>query len=146
MTPSPTFTHQRVALRIARLLDEMLEECPACHAVFETDVELSDDTVVRPDCMMICYEPEGERLTRAPELVFEVVSTSSARKDELLKYELYQHEGVTHYVLVYPDKRKAKVYRLVDGAYRKVGDFFGEIRLFDLTKCNFDFDFRFIWR
>lgn len=146
MTPSPTFTHQRVALRIARLLDEMLEECPACHAVFETDVEFSDDTVVRPDCMVICYDPEGERLTRAPELIFEVVSKSSARRDELLKHELYQGEGVTHYVLVYPDRRKAKVYRLIDGVYRKVGDFSKETLLFELSKCAIDFDFGFVWR
>ncbi len=146
MTPSPTFTHQRVVLRIARLLDEMLEKCLACHAVFETDVEFSEDTVVRPDCMVICYEPEGERLTRVPELVFEVVSTSSARRDELLKHELYQREGVTHYVLVYPDKRKAKVYRLVDGVYRKVGEYSMETLLFELSKCAIDFDFGFIWR
>jgi Uma2 family endonuclease len=146
MTPSPTFMHQRVALRIARLLDEMLEQCPACHAVFETDVEFSEDTVVRPDCMVICYEPEDERLTRAPELIFEVVSKTSARRDELLKFDLYQHEGVAHFVLVYPDQRKAKVYQLMDGAYRKVGDFSREVRLFDLSKCAIDFDFGFIWQ
>jgi Uma2 family endonuclease len=146
MTPSPTFTHQRTTGNIYRQLAEAVDECPACHAVFETDVEFSDDTVVRPDCMVICYEPEGERLTRAPELVFEVVSTSSARRDELLKHELYQREGVTHYVLVYPDKRKAKAYRLVDGVYRKVGDFSKETMLFELSECAIDFDFGFIWR
>ncbi len=146
MTPSPTFTHQRTIGSIFRQLADALDECPACHAVFETDVEFSEQTVVRPDCMVICYEPEDDRLTRAPELIFEVVSKSSARRDELLKYELYQHEGVAHYVLVYPDKRKAKVYRLMDGVYRKVGDFSKETRLFDLSKCAFDFDFGFIWR
>ena len=123
MTPSPTFTHQRTTGNIFRQLAEAVDKCPDCHAVFETDVEFSEDTVVRPDCIVICYEPEGDRLTRAPELIFEVVSKSSARRDELLKFELYQSEGVTHYVLAYPDKRKAKVYRLKDGVYRKLGIF-----------------------
>jgi hypothetical protein len=49
-------------------------------------------------------------------------------------------------VLVYPDQRKAKVYQLMDGAYRKVGDFSREVRLFDLSKCAIDFDFGFIWQ
>lgn len=146
MTPSLTFTHQRATGNIFRQLAKAVDKCPDYHAVFETDVEFSDDTVVRPDCIVICYEPEGDRLTRAPELIFEVVSKSSARRDELLKHELYQHEGVTHYVLVYPDRRKAKVYRLKDGVYHKVGDFSQETRLFDLSKCAFDFDFGFIWQ
>ena len=146
LSPSPTFVHQRVALNIAKVLVEALDKCPGCQAVFAIDVEFSDDTVIRPDCIVICYEPEGDRLTRAPELIFEVVSKSSARRDELLKFELYQSEGVTHYVLAYPDKRKAKAYRLVDGVYRKVGDFSQETQLFDLSKCTIDFDFGCIWQ
>ena len=49
-------------------------------------------------------------------------------------------------MLVYPDKRKAKVYRLVDGGYRKVGDYSRETLLFELSKCAIDFDFGFVWR
>jgi hypothetical protein len=30
---------------------------------FEIDVEFAQDTVVRPDVLVICYQPEGERLT-----------------------------------------------------------------------------------
>lgn len=145
MSASPGFQHQFINLKIARLLDEQLESCPqCCHAAIETDVELSQDTVVRPDSMVICYQPE-ERLTRSPELVFEVISPSTARRDELLKFEIYQSEGVKYYALVYPESRKVKLFQLIDGKYRKLGDYSDEAVTFQLPPCEIDFDFSFIW-
>lgn len=146
MAPAPGFSHQAVSMSIARQLDEALDNCSHCQALYEIDVEFAADTVVRPDVLAICYTPEGERLTRAPELIFEVVSKSSARRDEGVKLELYRAEGVAHYILVYPDSHKAKVYRLIDGDYRKVGDFSTERHTFDLSKCAIDFDFARLWR
>ena len=145
MAPSPAFIHQYLSGKIFRQLDEMLDDCQQCHAVIETDVTLSQDTVVRPDCMVICYEPE-EVLNKAPELVFEVVSPSSARRDEILKFDLYQKEGVKYYAIVYPDSRKAKLFELIDGEYRKHGDFSDETVEMDLSACSLVFDFSFIWR
>lgn len=79
MAPSPVFEHQHVSEKIFRQLDEALDDCPSCQALFEIDVEFSDHTVVRPDVLVICYAPEGDRLTRAPALVFEVISPKTAR-------------------------------------------------------------------
>ena len=146
MAPSPGVSHQSASMLIARQLGEALDDCPNCQVLFEIDVEFAADTVVRPDVLVICYEPEGERLTRAPELVFEVVSNSTARRDEVTKFELYRAEGVSYYVLVYPEQRKAKAYRLVEGVYRKLGDFSDEHHVFELAKCAIDFDFARLWR
>lgn len=146
MAPSPIFEHQVTSMMIARQLDESLDDCPDCQTLFEIDVEFSKDTVVRPDVLVICYQPEGDRLTRAPDLIFEVISPKTARRDEVVKFELYRQEGVTHYVLAYPDEKKAKVWRLVDGEYRKVADFHDEIHHFELSKCAFDFDFTRLWK
>ncbi len=145
MAPSPAFEHQNTSLKIARQLDEALDECMECHAVFETDVTFADDTVARPDVMVICYEPE-QKLNRAPDIIFEVVSPSSAKRDEILKFDLYREEGVKYYILVYPDGKKAKCYTLQNGAYVKVADFFDEHFVFELEKCSIDFDFGFIWK
>jgi hypothetical protein len=79
MVPSPSFEHQQVSAAIFRQLDESLDDCPHCQAVFEIDVEFAQDTVVRPDVLVICYQPEGERLTRAPDLIFEVISPRTTR-------------------------------------------------------------------
>ncbi len=146
MAPSPGLQHQRLGMRIARQLDEALDDCPHCEALFGIDVEFSQDTLVRPDVILICYQPEGERLTRAPDLIFEVISPATARRDEQTKFQLYRDEGVTWYVLVYPAAAKAKVYRLVDGDYRKVGDFYDERQDFELSRCTIAFDFGRLWR
>jgi Uma2 family endonuclease len=145
MAPSPVLEHQRLSGSIYRRLAEALDECSRCEVLFEIDVAFSEDTVVRPDVLVICYEPEGERLTRAPELIFEVVSKTTARRDEETKFRLYRDEGVANYVLVYPQAKKAKAYRLVDGDYRKAGDFYDESHRFVLSNCAFKLDFSGIW-
>ena len=146
MAPSPAVAHQQLSAAIFRQLDELLDDCPRCQALFEIDVEFADDTVVRPDVLVICYTPEGDRLTRAPDLIFEVVWRPTARRDEVVKFELYRSEGVTHYVLVYPEVRKAKVYQLFAGEYRKVADFSNETHHFGLSACAMDFDFSRLWQ
>jgi len=145
MSPSPMVNHQFINGKIFRQLDEKLDNCKKCHALFETDVEFSEDTVLRPDSMVICYEPK-DRVTKAPEIVFEVISKSTAKRDEQLKFEVYQNEGVKYYILVYPKSKKAKVYKLHNGRYIKVGDFSEENYKFELGKCDIKFDFSFIWK
>ena len=144
--PSPSFDHQQVSAAVFRQLDESLDDYSHCQAVFEIDVEFAQDTVVRPDVLVICYKPESERLTRAPDLIFEVISPKTTRRDEVVKFDLYRTEGVPHYVLVYPEAKKAKVWRLVEGEYRKVGDFHDETHCFELSRCAFDFDFSRLWK
>ncbi len=121
MTPSPGVAHQRATLRLARQLDEALEGCPRCLALMETDWTVSADTVVRPDVMVVCGV-RGERVTRTPALVIEVVSPESARRDERIKAALYAEEGVPWYLLAYPDQRKLRVHALEAGRYRKVAE------------------------
>jgi len=145
MPPSPLYDHQYINGKIFRQLDELLDTCSKCHAVIETDVAFADDTVVRPDSMVICYEPT-QKLTKAPDLVFEVISKSTAKRDEILKLDLYQAEAIKYYVIIYPDSNKAKLYKLIDHKYQKLGDFSNEHFLFELNGCEINFDFSFIWR
>lgn len=144
MVPSLTVSHQRVGLKITQELSKKLDACKQCEVLYEIDWTISTDTVVRPDVLVICYKPE-EKITKAPELIFEVISPSTARRDEQQKFELYQREAVPYYVLVYPDQKTARVYRLVDGQYRKIGDFINEATPITLSGCQFDFDFGKIW-
>ena len=48
-----------------------------------------------------------------PEIVFEIVSRYSFQKDEEIKFHLFGRERVPYYVLVYPNIRKVRVYKLV---------------------------------
>jgi Uma2 family endonuclease len=146
MAPSPLFSHQALGAEIHAQLHDALEDCPHCQALYEIDVRFSEDTVVRPDVIVICHEPEGEWITRAPELIFEVASPKTARRDEVTKFQLYRDEGVAWYGIVYPDLKKAKLWRLVEGDYRKVGDFYDERLRIELSKCAIELDFSRLWR
>lgn len=145
MAPSPMVTHQSINMKIARQLDELLDDCEECQALFEIDWEVCNDTVVRPDTLVICYEPD-EKLTKKPEIIFEVASPSTVTKDEKVKFEIYEREGVKYYILVYPETKIAKSYELKDGRYIKMGDFSDEKGKFFLENCEIEFDFSKIWR
>ena len=149
MSPAPGISHQIVAGNILTQLNNEIKDklngCPDCYALMEVDWEISNDTVVRPDVLIICDEI-NEKILMAPTVIFEVSSPSTARRDELLKFQLYEKEGVAYYVLVYPEKNIAKVYRWINGSYQKQGDYSkGELE-FDLGGCSVVLDLSTIWR
>lgn len=146
MTPAPIIKHQRISNNIAWLLNDQLKECEKCMALLPVDWKISEDTVVQPDNLVVCYEAMGRFITKAPSLIFEILSKSTAQKDLHLKYELYEKEGVEYYVIIDPEDEVAKVYELKGGRYVKMLDATDEAVSFDLKKCNFTFDFARIWK
>jgi Uma2 family endonuclease len=72
--------------------------------------------MVQPDVAVIC---QRDRLKRfgcfgAPDLVMEILSPSTARKDLLLKLQKYVHAGVREYWIIHPHIRQVSVYRNED--------------------------------
>ena len=53
----------------------------------------------------------------APDLVVEVGSPGTRRRDERLKHQLYERFGVSEYWVVDSDLDVVKVFRLVEGRY-----------------------------
>ncbi|RUM72960.1 MAG: Uma2 family endonuclease, partial [Sulfurovum sp.] len=103
-------------------------------------------TIVEPDNLVICHEPQNEAyITKAPKVIFEILSKSTAHKDKNLKYSLYEKEGVEYYIIVDPTESLAKVYKLHTGKYIKVCDASDESVSFTLDACDFTFDFGKIW-
>jgi len=148
MTPSPTVTHQICAANLLHQVKSGLErasECCRCQALMETDWEVSNDTVVRPDILVTCEEL-AEKVVKTPVLIAEIISASSAKRDENLKFDLYQKEGVLFYLLIYPEKRLAKIYRNVSGEFVKIADVGNERLEFELGGCVFGLDFGQVWR
>jgi len=144
MSPSPSISHQRLEKKILLQLDAGLKKCSQCEALSEVDWSVSNDTIVRPDVLVAC-DIQGEKLTVTPEIIVEVISPSTARRDELLKFELYETEGVGIYILVYPDEKKAKVYRLINGHYLKAGDFNQNTFKFNIGSCALSLNFSDVW-
>ena len=142
MAPSPMITHQALATQISIEISKSIEKCPKnCIVVMEQDWKVSDETVLKPDVTFICDEPNEAYITKTPKIVVEVVSSSSAKRDEKIKYEIYQEEKVPYYILIYPKELKAKVYKLKKGKFDKEGDFFEESYTFEDDKCEVKVDF-----
>lgn len=146
MSPSPSVTHQTLSFNLATSLKNSLDtkskikQCDDCIVLMETDWQISNDTIVRPDVMVVC-QTIGEKVLVTPSLVVEVVSSSSTKRDELMKFELYQQEGVLYYILAYPEKRLAKAYINRDGYFTKFGDYSCETVEFDNYGCSLSAQF-----
>lgn len=145
MSPAPMKKHQALANRMGRLLDEALEECEACYASQPVDWKISEDTVVQPDNLIICEEPEGLYITKAPPLIVEILSPSTARKDEGLKFHLYESEGVIWYLIVNPAESLVKIYENIEGRFVKRLDATDESFDFTRLPCNLKVDFSRLW-
>ncbi len=147
MAPAPMKIHQNIASEIFFYLKQGLQEkCDRCEVLYEVDWRVSDDTVLRPDIIFTCDDDGDRYLTKAPKIIVEVLSPSTAKKDESVKFSIYEDEKVEYYVLVYPDDLKAKVYKLKDDKYSKVGDFIKQKLVFIDINCELELDFERVFR
>ena len=91
-------------------------------------------------------EASGLYLTQTPGIVFEILSPSTAKKDEGIKFELYQKEGVKYYIIVNPETSVAKVFKLTDdGRLIKKKDAKNDVVSLSIEDCKISFDFSKIW-
>ena len=117
---SPSLKHQRLILYLAYLIERQLreeDECKDCIATIDTDYIVNEYTVLRPDIVVVCNE-EGEKITKTPKVVIEVVSLSSKKMDEEIKPKIYSSEGVEYYLLAYPESGEIKGFSLIGGNYK----------------------------
>ncbi|EKJ99243.1 protein containing DUF820 [Rhodopirellula baltica SH28] len=120
MTPSPFGRHQSLVSRIARSLGNAIEDndCNA-ETLVELDWIVSDDTVVRPDVMVVCGDPPERHLETAPAVAVEVLSESTRKNDLGYKRRLYHQHGIAAYLIVDPnDKTVVLDRRQEDGGYQ----------------------------
>lgn len=146
MSPAPMRKHQSLAVEIMYNLREQLEECKICEVLGEVDYKVNDATVLRPDIVLTCKEQNDTYLTKAPEIIVEILSKSTAKRDEEYKFDIYEAEKVKYYILVYPDDLFAKVYKLDGKAYDKQGDFSEETYAFEETTCQVSLDFKRVFK
>jgi len=141
MAPAPMVKHQKLASYFIIEIGNQLDDCMICDVVSEVDYKVNDNTILRPDIALICNDNGENYITKAPEIVVEIISPSTARRDEVYKFDIYEKEKVKYYILVYPEDLRAKIYKLDGKSYDKVGDFDNESYSFDETICNITIDF-----
>jgi len=146
MSPAPMRIHQSLATEIIYNLREQLDQCNRCEVLGEIDYKVSDDTILKPDIVLTCGETSESYLTKAPEIIVEIISKSTARRDEKYKFEIYEKEKVKYYIIVYPNDLRAKIYKLKNSRYDKEGDFLLENYDFEDTTCGVSLDFERVFR
>ena len=124
VTPSPNTKHQRVSSNLHWMLRSYLEGHPIGEVFYPPfDVVFSDFDVVEPDLLYIARERAAEVLTSkhvrgTPDLVIEIGSPGTRKRDETIKRRLYESSGVLEYWVVDPEVDIIRV-------NRRSGDSFG---------------------
>ena len=115
---APTTIHQSIAGFLhKKFLDfVMANKGPCFPFISPVDVQLDcdDKTVVQPDVLVVCDRTKYKngRVFGAPDLVIEVLSPSTRRKDMQLKMYKYAGAGVREYWMVDPEKKLVVQYDL----------------------------------
>jgi Uma2 family endonuclease len=119
MSPSATFSHQSLAAEISfAFMQQMkaLKECNDCRIIQDLDWIIDDNTVLRPDLVVICNQT-GKYITSPPVIVVELLSPSTALKDRNLKYEIYEEQGVPYYIIIDPATKQYHIFVLKEGRF-----------------------------
>ena len=154
MAPAPDERHQGVSSNLHGEFYIYLKgkKCKLYHAPFDVAFPEEGETfetatnIVQPDIAIICNK---ERIISRgcfgpPDLIVEILSPSSAKRDTKIKRKLYQKFGVKEYWIADPANKRIDVYKLKeDGRFGfpeiyaeddklKVGIFNDELEI-DLT-------------
>ena len=117
VTTAPILKHQKVLSNLHALIAPWLRNQPIGEVYFApVDVVFSEFDVVEPDLLYVSNERAAEVLKKAnvqgaPELVVEVGSPTTRRRDETVKRALYERAGVSEYWVVDPELDVVRVYR-----------------------------------
>ena len=119
VTPSPTTGHQRVVMRLIRVLDPFVRE----HDLGEIlpgpiDVIFAEGDYLAPDLVFVRRDRLGLVSDRGiegpPDLAVEILSPSTAGRDRGLKRDRYRLYGVAEYWVVDPASETVEVWRFGD--------------------------------
>ena len=131
MSPAPRLGNARVSKNIYRHLDSYIMrnqcKCEVFYAPFDVRFPKHGetgndkiDTVVQPDICVVCDASKLDELgcCGAPDMIVEVLSPSTTKKDVTEKFALYEEYGVKEYWIVHPKEKAINVFLLQeDGKY-----------------------------
>jgi Uma2 family endonuclease len=117
VTPSPATGHQIILMNLIRLLLPYLDERGLGQLLSAPfDIKLSLFTVLVPDLVYFTAERYARAVnekhaTAAPDVVVEILSPGTRRRDKGRKRAIYDREGVREYWIVDPESRSVTVLR-----------------------------------
>lgn len=134
MSPAPKRIHQKVEGIIFNKLFNFLEfsKCEIYQSPFDVRLLKNKDdendkiyTVVQPDICVVCDEEklDDAGCVGAPDLIVEVLSDSTAKKDYNEKFNLYEENAVKEYWIVNPATQTIEIFTLENQTYTSLGLF-----------------------
>lgn len=123
MAPATNLDHSNIISRIHFCFVKYFLEHKSGY-VFSDDVDVhfSDGTLFKPDLCVVLKSNEKILASRkaiygAPDMVVEVLSHSTRKKDLTIKKDVYEAQGVREYWIIDPRAKSVTVYLLREGKY-----------------------------
>jgi Uma2 family endonuclease len=125
MSPAPSSRHQWISSELARKIGNHLENksCKTFSAPFDVMLPISPiqddnmiDTIVQPDISVICDSTKiiEKGCLGVPDLIVEILSPSTSKKDLNEKFGLYEKHGVKEYWVVDPGNKYIRIFHLLN--------------------------------
>jgi len=131
MLPAPRLVHAEVSKNVTWQLESVTRrngcKCKVFYAPFDVRFPKKGetandmiDTVVQPDICVVCdlSKLDERGCCGAPDMIVEILSPSTLKKDTTEKFTLYEESGVKEYWMVHPKDKAIHVFLLQnDGKY-----------------------------
>jgi Uma2 family endonuclease len=102
----------------------------------EIDWIVSQDTVLRPDLLVVCGREPERHVEQTPAIVVEILSENTRQRDLVHKRSIYERQSVPIYLIVDPDESKLTALRLnADGEFAEIS-FDGELSIDLCDDCH----------
>jgi len=150
MTPAPKRKHQQISAEVEFLLMGFIKkenlDCNVYYAPFDVRLIKSKTksseiySVVQPDICVVCDKSKLDEYgcLGAPDMIIEILSPSTSKKDYNEKFHLYEENGVKEYWIINPDAESVEVFVLENekyfsrGVYSKLdGSTHVDVQIFD---------------
>jgi Uma2 family endonuclease len=125
VTPCPNTKHQRISGNLYFLMRSYLEQCPIGKLFYAPfDIVFSKFDVVEPDLLYMSNERAATILTSkhvegTPELIVEIGSPGTRKRDETIKRRLYERSGADEYWIVDPILDAIRIYRRITNRFER---------------------------
>lgn len=126
MTPSPKTMHQRLIVKLFRIIDDFVSKGELGEVfIAPYDVALSKHDIVQPDIIFVSKERSNIitelNIQGSPDMVIEILSPSTKERDLVLKRKLYAAFGIKEYWIVDPENEKITLLTLGKIGYEDQG-------------------------
>jgi Uma2 family endonuclease len=124
MSPTPVYRHQHMVGQLFALLHAHARQ--GLTVLSPMDVYIDGNNVVQPDLFWV-HNDRGQCVPRegywhgSPDLVVEVLSPATEKRDRGLKFKIYQESGVREYWIADPRARFIEVFLLAEGQFVQQG-------------------------